>query len=196
MNPAAPPDDAALAHSPGDAPVQYSRTAILLHWLIGLWLMAQVGWGLYLDEVPRGTAARSVAVNWHKSLGLIVAALIVFRLYWRLTHRPPAPPPSVSGWQTRLAGATHLGLYLCMIGLPVAGYLASNFSKFGIRFLNLWHWKPWGSEDAALYAWFNGLHVALAWLFIALVALHVAGALSHLRSRHDGVLARMLRLPR
>ena len=72
--------------APG-APLSYTRTAVVLHWAIGLALLAQIVFGFLLDDIaPRGTPARAGVINLHKSFGLVLLALIVVRLLWRWRH--------------------------------------------------------------------------------------------------------------
>lgn len=169
----------------------YDRTARLLHWLIAALLLAQLFFGWWLGDVPRGTPARGYWVNWHKSTGLLLGLLIVVRLGWRLRHGAPAWPESMPRWQQKLAAASHHLIYLLMLVVPLAGYLASNFSKHGVKFFNTWVMRPWGADDQAIYAVFNQTHKIGAALLLALIVLHVLAALQHLW-RRDGVFARML----
>lgn len=170
--------------------VFYTRTAIALHWLIAVCLFGQILFGWYLDEIPRGTPARSWYVNLHKSFGLTLGLLIVFRLYWRVKHPPPPLPMTMPAWQRFAAGVSHRALYACMLIMPISGYIASNFSKYGVRLFNLVLLPPWGIEDQRIYAFFNGTHVAVSYGFVALIFLHVASGLGHAVLR-DGVFRRM-----
>ena len=170
---------------------RYDNVAVALHWILVVGILCQIALGLYLNEVPRGTPARTVWVNFHKSVGITLGVLILFRLYWRLTHRPPPLPDAMPRWERVAARLNHALLYACMVGLPVAGYIASNFSKFGIKYFNLVELKPWGVDDRRVYEIFNGTHKVLAAVFVALIALHVAAALKHVAIDRDGILRRM-----
>jgi cytochrome b561 len=170
---------------------RYGRMAVFLHWLIGLALLAQMGFGFLLDDIaPRGTPARAGVINLHKSIGITLGLLIVLRLLWRLAHRPPAWPSSMPAWQQRAARAVHRGLYACMVVMPLAGYLGSNFSKHGVRFFGI-ALKPWGPDLPAVYTFFTGVHDATAYVFTALIVLHVVAAAKHALIDRDAVLSRM-----
>lgn len=180
------------SESHADAPtLRYDRTTIALHWLIGLGLLGETAFGFLLDEIaPRGTSARTGVINLHKSLGIVLGLLILLRLVWRLAHTVPPFPASMPPWKRRAALLNHRLMYACMVVQPLSGYIASNFSKYGVRFFgNIW--APWGPESATLYAFFNGLHVAVSWLFTALIAGHTAVALQHLLLERDGVFSRI-----
>ena len=168
----------------------YDRTARLLHWMIAALLLAQLIFGWWLGDVPRGTPARGYWVNWHKSTGLLLGLLIIVRLGWRLRHRAPAWPEGMPRWQQKLAAGSHHLIYLLMLLVPLAGYLASNFSKHGVKFFNTWVMSPWGMDDKVIYGVLNQIHKTGAALLLALIVLHVLAALHHL-ARRDGVFARM-----
>jgi cytochrome b561 len=165
-----------------------------LHWLLAAAIVAQIAFGWYLQTVPRKTPARTVYVNYHKSTGMVIGLLILARIAWRLAHKPPALPASMPIWERRAARANHVLLYGCMLVMPLAGYVASNFSRFGVKFFNAVTFPPWGVDDAKVYAFFNGLHVATSYLFVALIALHIAAAVKHAISPRHGILRRMLPL--
>lgn len=169
---------------------RYHRVSVLLHWLIGAALLGQIVFGFLLDDIaPRGTPARAGVINLHKSCGLLLLALVLARLAWRLAHRPPAWPAGMAHWQQRAASLGHAALYACMLLMPLSGYVASNFSKHGVKFFGL-ALAPWGSDLPAVYRVFNGLHVALAWAFRVLIAGHVVLAIIH-QLRGHGLAGRM-----
>ncbi len=170
---------------------KYTRVAIWLHWLIALLLLSQFAFGWLLEDIPRNTPARGNLVNLHKSAGIVIGVLILLRIVWRLTHRPPALPTSMTRWQQRLAGISHALLYVCMLLMPLSGYLASNFSKHGIKFFNAVKLAPWGSDDKQLYALFNQTHKVTALLLAAFVLLHILAALKHLFVERDQIFSRM-----
>lgn len=177
--------------APVPLPARYTSTAIALHWLIALLLLGQFAFGLLLEDIPRGTPERGFYVNLHKSSGIVIGLLILLRLGWRLAHKPPPLPASTPPWQRRAARISHAALYLCMLALPLSGYLASNFSKHGIKFFNLVRWAPWGPDDKTLYALFNGAHHLFALLLALLVAVHVLAVAKHMLVDRDGLLRRM-----
>jgi len=170
---------------------RYTTTAIVLHWLIALLLLGQFVFGLMLDDIPRGTPERGTYINLHKSSGILIGLLIVLRLAWRLMHAPPPLPANMPAWQRHAARLSHAVLYLCMLILPLSGYLASNFSKHGIKFFNLVRLPPWGPDDRTLYVLFNQTHHTTALLLALFVGLHVLAVAKHMLIDRDGLLWRM-----
>ena len=77
-----------------------------------------------------------------------------------------------------------------MLIMPTAGYVASNFSKFGVNYFNAVLFPPWGVDDRRIYAVFNTTHVVTSYVFVTLIVIHVLAALRHLYLR-NGVFRRM-----
>lgn len=175
----------------GEPAQRYTRTAIVLHWLIGIALLGQLTFGWIVSEIPRHTPARGYYVNLHKSVGITLGVLILLRLLWRLTHRPPAMPSFMAQWQRRAAVAAHRLLYALMVLMPLLGYTASNFSKHGVKFYNLVLLPPWGADLPTVYKIFNGAHIVCAYVLAVLIAFHVLAALQHAVFRHDGMFRRI-----
>ena len=170
----------------------YDRVAVALHWVVAVAVLAQIGLGLWMIEIPKvPVGVRAYWFNLHKSIGLTIGLLAAFRLAWRLTHRPPPLPAGVARWQARAAAANHWLLYGCLMAMPLAGYLGSVFSGYPIRYFGM-TLPGWGWKDEALKEFFSAVHFTVALAFIALIALHVAAALKHLWIDRDGVFQRML----
>ena len=170
---------------------RYDRVAAALHWLIGVALLAQVAFGFLLDDLaPRGTASRAAVINLHKSFGIVLGLCIVLRVAWRLAHRPPPWPPAMPAWQRQAARLGHGALYACMVVLPASGYVASNFSRHGVRFFGR-PVPPWGPDLRNVYDALNGLHVVTGGVFAVLIAGHVLVALQHAWGCRDGIFRRI-----
>lgn len=181
-----------LRTPPGTAgPARYGVVASALHWLIGIALLGQIGFGFLLDEIaPRNTPPRAAVINLHKSFGVTLAVLIVLRIAWRLAHRAPAPMASLPAWQQRASTLGHRALYACMVVMPTSGYIASNFSKYGVKFYGI-ALAPWGGDIPAVYRVFNLIHITTAWVFTALIVGHIAMALKHSMIDGNGIMARV-----
>jgi cytochrome b561 len=172
------------------SPERYAGVAIALHWLLAVLILGQIAFGWYLQEIPRGTPGRTIYVNLHKSTGLTIGLFILFRLYWRLTHSAPPLPMWMPAWERAAARASHFALYACMLIMPLTGYIASNFSKFGVNYFNAVLLPPWGVDDKRIYAAFNTAHDVTSYVFVTLIAVHILAALRHLLL-HNGVFRRM-----
>ena len=195
MNSHAQPVHRSLA--PADAPPadwRYTATAVVLHWTLAVLLGGAAALGWYMMSVEREPGSGQY-FDLHKSVGLVIALLVLARIAWRLTHPPRALEASVPRWQVRLSAWTQGLLYVLMALMPVTGYLGASYSKRGVSLFG-WATPRWVQPDHDTAEWFFGVHSWLIWVMAALVALHVAGALKHLLVDHDGVFRRMtLRRP-
>ncbi|CAG4897626.1 cytochrome b [Paraburkholderia saeva] len=175
------------AHARGP---RFAPSLIVLHWLIALIIIGMLGVGLYMVGLPKGLPFKATLINFHKSLGMTVFLLVLIRIVVRMAVGRPALPP-MRAWQRAAARITQVLLYVGMIVMPLTGYLGSSFNSYGTRFWGILLPK-WGWDDKGLRSFFFGIHEVCAWIMIALIALHIAGALKHQLIDRDGLLARML----
>lgn len=174
---------------PAPLPSRYTRTAIALHWLIGLALIGVFCIGLYMADLPL-SPQRLKLYNWHKWAGITVLALSIARLAWRLTHRPPADLP-MPAWQQRAAHWAHRALYVLFFAVPLAGWAYSSAAGFPVVVFGVLPLPDFVPADKALAETIKPLHETLAWMLALVVVVHVASALKHHFVDHDGLLARM-----
>ena len=171
--------------------LKYDRVMVVLHWLLALGLIAQLGLGVWMEDIPKDPPGiRAQWFNLHKSIGICLGLLILWRLGWRVTHSVPAPPLGVSPFLQKLGNWNHRLLYVCMVVLPVSGFMGSSFSPYPVKFFGmalpkLWEASPEGKE------FFGELHEISADVLMILIALHVIAALWHQFVKRDGLLSRM-----
>jgi len=173
---------------------RYTGIAIALHWLIGVAVFAQISLGLWMIGIPKSPPGiRAYWFNVHKSIGMTIGLLVLVRLAWRLAHRPPVLPMTLRAWQRAAAKASHYGLYVCMLVMPLSGYLGSSFTKYPIKYFGL-TLPHWGWDAPHLKDLTSEIHLVTVCVFITLIALHVAAALKHRFVDRDGVFERMFPL--
>ncbi len=141
---------------------------------------------------PANTSTGESLLLWHRSVGVVVLAAMLFRLIWRRRHRPPPLPPSVPPLAAALAHATHRSLDAILIAMPLAGYVGAAAAGHRVSLFGLVSLPPLLPEDLRLSQAATAIHLAGQYLFYFLVVLHVAGALYHAARRGDGVFERML----
>ena len=169
----------------------YTRTAVILHWLIGVCVIAQITLGLWMITIPKTpVGVRAGWFNVHKSIGITLAVLILLRLLWRFAHRAPALPSTMPPWERFAAKANHALLYLCMIVMPVSGYLGSSFTKYPIIYFGI-KLPHWGWDAPELKDLCSQVHFVTVTIFIALIVIHIAAAVKHWLIDRDGVVERM-----
>lgn len=169
---------------------RYSLSAISLHWLIAILVFVLLGMGWYMIGIPKRTPPVTYYYNLHKSLGICVAILIALQIILRLKNPPPALPATLSAWQIKLSHIGHVLLYVCLVVIPVSGFISSNSRKFGVKFFG-YQWQPLLPDNTFVYELFNNIHAVASYVLAILLVVHILAALVHLFDR-SGVFRRML----
>lgn len=173
----------------------YTRTAIALHWLTAVLIVAAFAVGFYMVDLKLSPWKLKV-YSWHKWLGMTVLLLAVARLAWRAGHTPAPLPASLKGWEVALAHATHALLYLLMLAVPVSGWLMSSAAGFKVVYLGVLPLPDLIGKDKELAEFLKLLHFYLTTTLGLLVLGHVGAALKHRLIDRDEVLERMIPLLR
>lgn len=167
---------------------QYGWMAKLLHWLVALMLVGMVWAGLTFEDMARGPE-RDELKALHMSFGMLLLAIMVVRLVWKLMNEKPADPPGTPGWQGLAATATHWILYAGIFFQLTVGLLVAG--QRPISFFGLFDVGPLVAEDREMHEFYEDLHVQ-GWKILAIiVGLHVLAALYHHFVKKDDVLKRM-----
>ena len=174
---------------------RYNGLSIALHWLLAVALVGIFSVGVYMADLPF-SPQRLKLYNWHKWAGVTILTLSIIRLAWRLTHRPPALPPSVvrgmPAWQLRAYEATHVAMYSLFFVVPLLGWAYSSAAGFPIVAFGVLPLPDFVPADKALAELIKPLHGFAAFTLAALVVVHVGAAIKHQWIDKDGLLNRML----
>lgn len=170
---------------------RYSGVAMLLHWVIAVLVI--MNWRIAATAEQLQGAAKAEVFGYHKAWGMLILALTLARLAWRLTHRPPALASTLRPWERTLAKTTHALFYVLLIGLPLGGWLATSFLGRPIDFFGMFTIPtlPVPRNPQTGGAIFDA-HATGGTILLLLIALHILGALKHTFWDKDGNLWRML----
>lgn len=169
----------------------YSNTARWLHWLILALLIAQFIFAWAMPHIGRDTPVTTL-ISLHFTFGVIILAVVILRLGWRVTHGEPEPEDGLPPWQTVSARVMHWLLYALLFVIPILGWLNASWRGMPIVMFGL-ELPELLAKRAPGWGWTGDLHALLAnWVLLVLVGLHVAAALYHYLIRRDRVLQRML----
>ncbi len=170
---------------------RYGLISQLFHWLIVGLIGFQYLWAWRIDNAE-GFRLRLELVTQHKTIGMLVLALAVLRLVWRLFNRPPQLPAGMPRWERLAAKSGHALLYGLIVAIPLSGWLYSSAAGLG----NFW-WGPVSfpslvAASEALEDRLGVLHQVLGLLLAIVAAVHVLAALRHHFVLKDSTLKRML----
>ena len=140
----------------------------------------------------------------HKSIGLTVLALVIVRVGWRLTHRPPALPATYSKLEVLAAHTAHYGLYFLIFALPISGWVHDSawsaaaghpfFLYWVIPFFRLGFITDLDpATKHTVHSLFGHLHTWFGYALYAVLAAHILGALKHQFIDREPELQRMWR---
>lgn len=195
----------------------WTPTARRLHWGMALALLVEVPAGFamawtYLDGARGGPLAwlHLRASQVHHTLGLLLLATVLFRLFWRWRHRAPALPAGTSMAGRVAARGVQALLYALLLLLPLSGWAALSALGAGAGYPapEMWFFthdgfgpggliphlvepRPWNAPGLIGYSLFAKSHVYMVWAGGALLVAHIGGALKHHFIDRDGVMARM-----
>ncbi len=178
---------------------RYTSVAIILHWLIAAAIIGLLFVGLTMKE--KGFYPQDVQFQMfqlHKSFGLSVLVLSVLRLVWRLLHKPPALPSDMPAWEVFAAKSTHWAFYALMFALPLTGWALVSTSPFAFPtyWFGLFEWPHLGlsflGPQDSVYEASSAAHEWLAYILMALLAIHVGAALKHYVWNRDNVVSHMI----
>ncbi|MGB6102865.1 MAG: cytochrome b [Pusillimonas sp.] len=170
---------------------RYTRTAMLLHWLVAVGLIGTFALGFYMHDLPLSPNKLKL-YSWHKWAGVTLFVLILLRLAWRLTHAPPPLPASMRPAMRFAAHAAHWMLYALMVAIPLSGWTMSSALGVQVVWFGVLPLPDLVAKDPALGEALKQTHQILNYTLLALVIAHAAAALKHHFIDRDTVLARML----
>ena len=137
----------------------------------------------------------------HKSIGITILLLTIARVIWRVKNPPPPLPEEMQSWEKTASHAVHMVFYAVMILAPLGGWALATLAKVQVPTVLYgtisWPHLPFLSglspdTKMSLYHVIEFLHSKAAWLIIAMLVLHIGGALKHEFGEEDGVLKRMI----
>lgn len=173
--------------------LRYTRIATLLHALTAILVLGLFGLGIYMADLPLSPQKLKL-YSYHKWAGVSVFALVLLRIFWRITHKPPPFSLSTPLWQQRAAHAGHALLYVLLLAAPLTGWLMSSAKGFQTVWFGVLPLPDLLDKNKELGDALAAVHKYLNYAFLATVSGHALIALKHHFLDRDGTLARMFYL--
>lgn len=174
-----------------DTTSSYGWLTRVLHWVLFVLIAFQLLLALLFTHWLSG-GAHALALWLHQSLGLLILAVGVVFIVWRLNN----PRPTLAHlpvWQRGLALLVHALIYAAVIAQPIFGILMNFGGGFGIPFFGLFTVPAFLPVGRAAGGFFLQAHITNGVLVILpLLGVHIVAALYHVLVRRDGVMRRML----
>jgi cytochrome b561 len=170
----------------------WGSVARLFHWILGITIIGMLGFGWWMNHVP-ARPDRLFYRSIHADIGYVVALLTSIQLLWRSMNPTPALPPDTPRWQRVAARINHGALYGMTLLVAVLGWAHSGAHNPDYAdWFGLFRVPQITSPDKAAAAAYEGRHIWMAYLLLALIGIHIVAAIWHHFVRRDRVTARMI----
>lgn len=174
-----------------NTPDSFGLVSRLIHWTMAALILALLPLGLRIATMEPGLANLWL-YGLHKTLGLTALALVLARILWHRLSPPPPPLGPPRAWETRAAKAGHGALYGLMLAMPLTGWIASSATGLDVMYAERWVVPAIAPVSETIERLGFAAHGLLGKLLIAVVLLHMAGAVKRAVAG-DGTLHRMIR---
>lgn len=170
---------------------RFGLIAIFLHWLVAIAILGLFAVGWYMVELSYYDALYNTLPDIHKSIGMLLVPVFLFKIFW--TWYSPPPPPLVKSPLERIGARLMHVLLLLLIGVILfSGYLIPTAEGAPIDVFG-WFSVPAGITSIPAQEDLAGVvHEYSSYALIALVVLHALAALKHHFINRDNSLRRML----
>ena len=168
---------------------RYHPALVALHWLLAILIVAALALGaLVMAKLANSDPHKLEALRAHMSGGALILILMLARLFIRRRTAHPAPTTAGHPFLDRAAWLSHRLFYVAVIGMGASGIVMALETRL-----------PWvvfldeGTLPADFWAFpVRYVHYGFSRVLMALIVLHVAGALYHALILRDGLLKRMI----
>ncbi len=169
----------------------YGSVSRAFHWLTVVLVLAAYILSRGGPEQRVYAASSDFIRQTHESLGMLVFALVLLRLMWRLVDPTPEDPP-MPAWMSAAASAVHGLLYALLIAIPLTAIAGAWLEGHPVNLFMLGDIGPAMPLAHAFGAWLAELHTWLGNAILWVAGLHAAAALYHHFILRDEVLVGML----
>jgi cytochrome b561 len=166
----------------------YDRYTKLFHWLIAALIGVEY---LLVWMIPDGVRGPNALASYHMSFGIVILALMLARLLWRLYTDVPAPLAGTPPWQVQTSLWTHRTLYALLVILPFSGWLWVSARGWHVTLFGLVPLPQLVSKQPALAGILGETHSAVGTIVLLIVGFHIAAALYHHFVVKDGLMQRI-----
>ena len=179
---------------------RYTLVAILLHWISALLIVFMLVLGPFMKRFDIELLWRFELYQLHKSIGISLFLLTLFRLGWRLSHRPPEYEIVLPQWAKTGAAIVHWTLYALLLIIPVSGWALVSTAEFNVPtiffgMLEIPHMTYLHQNAESFRSLTHLMHTSLTIILGLLVIGHIAAAFVHSMVFRDKTVERMLPFP-
>ena len=181
-----------------DTKEKLSMTSVALHWIVGLTILTLIPVGVYMTDYEVYEL-----YPLHKSIGMLIFLVILFRVVWRMINGWPESAANYKAWEMNLARFVQWVLIIGTVLIPISGMVMSAMGGYGLHIFGVELLASNPSPDnpykmiplnGPIAGFAHEAHSLLGKVIFVAVVLHIAGALKHHFIDKDFTLRRMLGL--
>jgi len=169
----------------------YGALAKFLHWTIVILIIAQYVIIEAAEELPDGLEKLTMITR-HKSIGILVLALALVRIGWKLANKGQPAPVPMPRPQRIAAAAGHGLLYLLILAQPISGWMMSSAANYPVTFFGWFELPALVAANEDMHEFYEEVHEFLFTALLVVTVVHVLAALYHHFVQKDDTLRRML----
>lgn len=160
---------------------KYSLLLRITHWVMAVLILGLIAIGYYMVDLPREHPDKWTYYGWHKSFGVIVLVLFIERVVARYLSAIPEKPEALSAVQWLAAKVVHALLYVCMLLVPLSGYVMSDAGGYGVKVFGVAMPSFFVEKNELIGGLAHDVHGVLPYIMLGLLVAHVAGAVMHVK---------------
>ncbi|KMT66229.1 cytochrome b [Catenovulum maritimum] len=173
-----------------DSQTSFGRISIINHWTLALLMIGMLIFGLVVEDMPRGPDKFEM-IGLHKSVGVLVLFLGLWRIAWRIIQGFPSHVDGVLNWEKRVSKIVHIILLASILVMPLSGYVMSEAGGYEVSFFGLFS-LPEIENSREIGGIAHEIHEIFGKVIMAVIIFHILGALKHHFVSKDRTLKRML----
>jgi cytochrome b561 len=167
---------------------RFSKVSRILHWLTAALVFA----ALFVGFVMVNSVGRhGVLIMVHMTLGALILLVMVVRVINRITHHPPAWPPTIGAREGKVVGLSEKLLYALLLLQPLVGWAMISAAGGPVIILDALRLPRIAPFDVQLYWILRQAHSVIAYTLMAVIAAHISAVLLHTVTLRDRLIERM-----
>ncbi|MDN6319444.1 MAG: cytochrome b [Marinobacter sp.] len=170
----------------------FGLLSIVVHWVAAIAVFGLFALGFWMVDLTYYSEWYQRAPDIHRSIGVLLFCLMVFRLLWRWFSTSPGPLAGHKRWEVLSAQIAHVCLYVLTFVAIVSGFLISTADGSSVSVFGWFDVPSVTGQIKRLEDTAGLVHYWSTWALVALALIHSAGALKHHFIDRDNTLRRML----
>ena len=175
----------------GNSANHWGLLSRLIHWFTAVAVFFMFGLGLTMINMRLSPMKLEMFIV-HKSVGMLLLLVIIFRVIWRLLNPAPRPSSHLSNFQSKMVFFGQLFMYALLFAIPISGWVINSAANFPLRWFGLFEIPALTEPSIVIEDYAKTAHLILICMLGAMIIMHITAALHHHWIKRNDILKRML----